>query len=199
MAKLRSRSGVTGGAVVSAGRSKSHRAPLAKAGALDNKRLSMSEATQLFTFLPYLLSITSNAVSGRIAQEYREQFGLSVPEWRVMAVLGDRGPQTQRVLTSLTLMDKVAVNRACKVLETRTLASRRPNEQDGRSHLLELTDIGQAMHGEIMPLAVAMERHLFRVLDTDEVAQLRSLLERVRDTAGDLDGPSTDSGNFGLL
>ena len=50
------------------------------------------------------------------------RFGLSVPEWRVMAVLGDSGPLTQRDLTRLTLMDKVAVNRACKVLEERGLA-----------------------------------------------------------------------------
>src|SRR5687768_2342777 len=61
--------------------------------------------TPLSEFLPYQLSITSNAVSGRIALEYRQRFGLSVPEWRVMAVLGDAGPLTQRDLTRLTLMD----------------------------------------------------------------------------------------------
>ena len=97
----------------------------------------MTQKTPLSEFLPYQLSITSNAVSGRIALEYRQRFGLSVPEWRVMAVLGDAGPLTQRDLTRLTLMDKVAVNRACKVLEERGLAVRQPNAADGRSHLLE--------------------------------------------------------------
>ncbi len=81
--------------------------------------MAMTHNTRLREFLPYQLSITSNAVSGRIALEYRQRFGLSVPEWRVMAVLGDSGPLTQRDLTRLTLMDKVAVNRACKVLEER--------------------------------------------------------------------------------
>ena len=103
----------------------------------------MTRRTPLAEFLPYQLSITSNAVSGRIALEYRQRFGLSVPEWRVMAILGDSGPLTQRDLTRLTLMDKVAVNRACKVLEERDLASRQPNAQDGRSHLLELTAKGR--------------------------------------------------------
>ena len=98
----------------------------------------MNQTTPLFEFLPYLLSIMSNAVSGRIAQEYRERFALSVPEWRVMAMLGDSGLLTQRDVNELTLMDKVAVNRATKALEERDLVSRRPNVQDGRSHLLEL-------------------------------------------------------------
>src|SRR5688572_17467849 len=106
----------------------------------------MTQKTPLSEFLPYQLSITSNAVSGRIALEYRTRFGLSVPEWRVMAVLGDSGPLTQRELTRLTVMDKVAVNRACKGLEERGLASRQPNAQDGRSHLLRLTESGVRMH-----------------------------------------------------
>jgi len=166
--------------------------------ALYHKKLPMTGRTPLFDFLPYLLSITSNAVSGRIAQEYRTRFGLSVPEWRVMAVLGDSGPLTQRELTGLTLMDKVAVNRACKVLEVRGLISRRPNTLDGRSHLLELTASGREMHGQIMPLAVAMERRLFSVLSPEETEHFRALLERVRGTVSDFDGETIDSGNFGV-
>jgi hypothetical protein len=75
-----------------------------------------------------------------------------------MAVLGDSGALTQRDLTQRTLMDKVAVNRACKVLEERGLAVRTAQCQDGRSHHLDLTDSGRAMHGQIMPLALEMER-----------------------------------------
>lgn len=158
----------------------------------------MTQDTRLKEFLPYQLSITSNAVSGRIALEYRQRFGLSVPEWRVMAVLGDSGRLTQRDLTRMTLMDKVAVNRACKVLEERGLVSRRPNAQDGRSHLLELTEPGVRMHDEIMPLALEMERRLFATFAPEEIAGFRSLLERVRAEVDDLDADDIDSGNFGV-
>lgn len=158
----------------------------------------MTKRTPLAEFLPYQLSITSNAVSGRIALEYRQRFGLSVPEWRVMAILGDSGSLTQRDLTRLTLMDKVAVNRACKVLEERDLASRQPNAQDGRSHLLELTPKGREMYGMIMPLALEMERRLFANLSVEEVNQFRALLERVRGEVDDLDSDDIDSGNFGV-
>ena len=69
-------------------------------------------AARLADFLPYLLSVTSNAVRDRIAEEYSTSYGLRIPEWRIMAVLGDTGPATQRELATNTRMDKVAVNGA---------------------------------------------------------------------------------------
>lgn len=136
--------------------------------------------SRLGTFLPYLLSITSNAVSRRIADEYEARFGLNIPEWRVMAVLGDAGSMTQRELVQATMMDKVAVNRACKGLELRQLVARRPNALDGRSHHLELTGTGRAMHAAIMPIALAMEERLFSVLSEDERLLFRDMLSRLR-------------------
>ncbi|MFN4113914.1 MAG: MarR family winged helix-turn-helix transcriptional regulator [Sphingomonadaceae bacterium] len=145
---------------------------------------SREAALRLADFLPYQLSIASNAVSNRIAEVYRARFGLKIPEWRVMAVLGDRGALTQRELTEATVMDKVAVNRACKALEARGLLVREPNAQDGRSHHLALTSGGQAMHGRIMPLALEMERELFGGLDPADRATFSRLLALVRDEAG---------------
>ncbi len=145
-----------------------------------------AQISRLADFLPYLLSVTSNAVSGRIADEYNARFGLRIPEWRVMAVLGDAGSQTQRALVGATLMDKVAVNRACKVLEDRDLIKRSPNIRDGRSHHLELTVSGKAMHGQIMPLALEMEALLFAEFTAEECATFKSLLGRVRRRVQDL-------------
>ncbi len=157
----------------------------------------MQPTSALSRFLPYQLSLASNAVSGRIAMEYRQRWGLSIPEWRVMAVLGDSGAKTQRDLTKRTLMDKVAVNRACKVLEERELAQRTPNAQDGRSHLLELTASGQAMHSEIMPLALEMERQLFTGFTAEELDLFRTLLERARVQAEGL-GEDDLEGGYGI-
>ena len=154
---------------------------------------TMPPDSSLSRFLPYRLSLASNAVSNRIAAEYRQRWRLSVPEWRVMAILGDAGAVTQRDLARLTLMDKVAVNRACKGLEARGLAQRAPNRSDGRSHLLDLTDEGRATHAEIMPLALTIERRLFDGFTEEELDLFRSLLSRAHMRAqglgpGDLDG-----------
>jgi DNA-binding MarR family transcriptional regulator len=144
--------------------------------------------TRLAEFLPYRLSVTSNAVSDLIAGEYRAQFGLKIPEWRIMAVLGDAGALTQRELVSATLMDKVAVNRACKVLETRGLVARIPNASDGRSHHLELTSEGRAMHGQIMPLAIDMYEKVFACLTEKENDKLRAILAKLLDSVRSFPG-----------
>ena len=151
-----------------------------------NENDGSGDASQLAQFLPYQLSIASNAVSALIAERYRKRFALKIPEWRVMAVLGDMSGDvegegmTQRALTEATLMDKVAVNRACKILEERGLIARAPNAADGRSHIMVLTPEGKAIHQEVLPLALATERELLADFDDREAKQLRSLLERLR-------------------
>ena len=152
-----------------------------------------AQSSRLSDFLPYLMSVTTNAVSDLVAGKYRERFGLKIPEWRVMAVLGDAGALTQRDLVGATRMDKVAVNRACKVLEERGLAARSPNDRDGRSHHLELTEAGKAMHAEIMPLALGMEKQLFAVLTAQERRDFKAVLARINDQVRKLE--SVPSGN----
>ena len=142
----------------------------------------------LADFLPYRLSITSNAVSGHISGEYHARSGLKVSEWRVMAILGDRDSATQRDLVEATLMDKVAVNRACRVLEERGLISRTPNASDGRSHHLELTATGVALYDEIMPLTRMMERRIFETLTQREQDQLMIILKKLMQRVDELNG-----------
>lgn len=144
--------------------------------------------TRLTDFLPYQMAITSNAVSGLIAGEYRSEFGLKIPEWRIMAVLGDAGPLTQRDLVRATLMDKVAVNRACKVLEDRGFLQRSPNAHDGRSHHLELTTAGRDLHAGIWPQAVDMYRKIFSSITAREQEKLRSILEKLLRAARTFEG-----------
>ena len=149
------------------------------------KRPSASQPSErLAEFLPYLLSVASNAVSDRIAEQYRARFGLSVNEWRMMAVLGDSGALTQRDLADRTLLDKVAVNRASKTLVGRGLVERSSHSRDGRSHLLQLTPTGSEVHDEIMPLAKAIEQEMFAQFSDEERAMLRDVLIRLRVRAG---------------
>ena len=149
--------------------------------------------SRLSDFLPYQMSISANMVSDMVAQQYRARFALKIPEWRIMAVLGDAGAMTQRQLVGATRMDKVAVNRACKVLEERRLIQRNPNAQDGRSHHLELTGTGRQMHGEIMPLALGIEQRLFAVLSAQERKDFKAMLARINQQVLKLEsaGPPT--------
>jgi DNA-binding MarR family transcriptional regulator len=141
----------------------------------------MSKAKLILSeFLPYQLSVTSNAVSDLISESYRGRFALKIPEWRVMAVLGERADSTQSMLVSLTAMDKVTVNRATKALENRGLIERAPNRFDGRSHHLALTLTGRELYGQIAPLAQQMEQQLEQALDPGDAQKLQEILGRLR-------------------
>lgn len=142
---------------------------------------------QLDQFLPYQLSITSNAVSDLIARSYRGRFGLKIPEWRLMAVLGETASATQRQMVAATHMDKVTVNRATKALEDRGLIGRAPNAADGRSHHLALSATGRELYEQIAPIALAMEAELETILGDEQARTLAKMLGQLRDKVSELE------------
>ena len=139
----------------------------------------MAKTLNLDNFLPYRLSIASNALSSRIAAEYQNRFGLKIPEWRLMAVLGEGKPLTQRELVEATRMDKVTVNRAAKALADRRMIARQAHEADGRSHHLELTATGRSLYDIIAPAALASEAQLESNISADERAALLTILAKL--------------------
>lgn len=143
----------------------------------------MSDRLRLDRFLPYRLSIASNLVSDRIARTYRERFGLSIPEWRLVAVLAEDGPITPAALVARTVMDKVTVSRAAAALVARRLLARTPHPEDRRSHLLDLTAAGHDLHAGIAPQALALERALFAGFTPDERTALAAMLRRLEGAA----------------
>lgn len=140
-------------------------------------------ALSLEQFIPYRLSIASNAVSGLIATTYEALFGLRVPEWRLIAVLAEREAGTQQALGAATRMDKVTVSRAAHALVTRGLLERAPNVQDARSHLLRLSAAGWRLYREVAPKALEMEAALFSSFSAAERRALMTLLARIDDAA----------------
>lgn len=131
-------------------------------------------------FLPYRLSVLANTVSQDIASEYEQRFGLSVTQWRVMAILGRHDDLAARDVALRTAMDKVAVSRALTGLLQRKLVSRKVASSDRRASQLRLTAAGRRIHDQIVPLALEHERRLLRRLDGDEQRWLRRILDRLQ-------------------
>jgi len=144
------------------------------------------QSLRLDDYLPYRLSVAANAVSRLVARAYEHRFGLSVPQWRLMAVLGEASPLTPQKLCGRTVMDKVTVMRAARGLLQRRLVRRLPNADDGRSHRLVLTSAGRRMYAQIAPLALAYEARLVHGLARAEVVQLEKCLRRLQGAASDL-------------
>jgi DNA-binding MarR family transcriptional regulator len=152
---------------------------------------------RLNEFLPYRLSIASNAVSKVIAAAYAERFGLSVPEWRLIAVLHESETATQQDLVRRTLMDKVAVSRAAQALAERGLVKREQDATDGRAWRLTLAARGHALYRRIAPAALEYERRLLEAFSRQEIAVLHDMLARLARAASsitndDANAPATE-------
>ena len=141
---------------------------------------------RLGRFLPYRLSIAANAVSRAIASAYEERFQISVPEWRLIAVLHEFGSCTQQDLVRLTLMDKVTVSRAAIALSKRRLIDRARDADDRRAQRVKLSRSGRALHARIAPAALNYEIVLLASFGPREIEALRRMLERLEQAAKEL-------------
>jgi DNA-binding MarR family transcriptional regulator len=147
----------------------------------------MSEELRLENFLPYRLAILSHTVSTTIAHVYDKRFSLSIPEWRVIAILG-RFPGLSAVeVAERTLMDKVAVSRAVTKLIKNGRIDREFADADRRRSILNLSEEGRRVHDEVAPLALQFERELLSGLDDDEREKLNSIMDRLMARARALD------------
>lgn len=138
-----------------------------------------AELLVLEDFLPYRLSILSNRVSRAIAARYAKTFKLTVPEWRIIAVLGRRPGLTAKEVAEATEMDKVAVSRAVARLVAAKRVQARADEADARRQILSLTSQGESVHARIAPIALASEEKLLRALSAKEREHLDALLDRL--------------------
>ncbi|MBY0566469.1 MAG: MarR family transcriptional regulator [Hyphomonadaceae bacterium] len=145
-----------------------------------------AELLVLEDFLPYRLSILSNRVSRAIAARYAKTFDLTIPEWRIIAVLGRQPGLTAKEIAEATEMDKVAVSRAVARLVSAKRVQTRADVEDARRQILQLTAQGESVHARIAPIALATEEKLLRALDARERRELDALLDRLLVAARDL-------------
>ena len=134
-------------------------------------------------FLPYRLSILSNRVSRAIAARYAKTFNLTIPEWRIIAVLGRRPGLTSKEVAEATEMDKVAVSRAVARLAASKRVATRADRDDARKQLLALTPQGEDVYARIAPIALATEERLLAALNPRDREQLDTLIDRLLDAA----------------
>ena len=137
------------------------------------------KALILDEFLPYKLAVLSHSVSSLVARVYDKRFGLTIPEWRVIAIVG-RFPGLSAVeVAERTMMDKVAVSRAVTKLIKSGRIDREFADADRRRSILNLSEQGIQVHDEIAPFALKMEEDLLHGLSADEVETLNSVIERL--------------------
>ncbi len=155
----------------------------------DQAKRGCAGSFRLEEFLPYLLSVAANRVSGLLARRYQDAFGLTIPEWRCLAVIGEREPISASGIVDRTAMDKVKVSRTLASLEAKGFVQRAAHPTDGRLALFSFTARGRTVYERIVPLALETEREVLAGLSTGEERALRvgllSLLKSLEEIEGE--------------
>lgn len=146
-------------------------------------------ALSLEEFLPYRLNRLADTVSREFARIYRDCYGMTRPEWRLLATLGQYGRMAAKTVGEHSAMHKTKVSRAVRALEERRWLTRETSSEDRRTEHLELTRAGIEVYRELVPLARNFENELLKALaghDAEHLlkglAALEGAMLRKRDT-----------------
>lgn len=143
-------------------------------------------ALALEAFVPYRLAVVAHTVSRALSGVYTKEFGLSIPEWRVLANLGRFGPLKAGELAERSSMDKPKVTRALQRLEARGLTQRTVVSADRRQVRLTLTRRGRLVFRQIAALALEWETEFLAPLVPSERKTLDRILTKLVSRAEDM-------------
>jgi DNA-binding MarR family transcriptional regulator len=139
---------------------------------------------QLEQFLPYQMAVLSNSISDEFSKKYRDKFGISVSEWRVVAHLSQAEKVSIREVYKQVQMDKSKASRAAARLEKAGYVLKKVNPSDRRLVELSLTEKGRAMHDEIGPMGVAFDVEILAKLPKRDrakfLASMNTLMEQYK-------------------
>ena len=130
-------------------------------------------------FLLFRLSSDSRRVANACAEVYFAEFGITVPEWRLMAQIGRFGSISAKDIAVKISMDRVAISRAAAKCLAEGLISETPHPVDRRSKVLSFTPKGKALYKAIIPRACDLANVIESGLTKSEAKMLNALLDKV--------------------
>lgn len=141
------------------------------------------QVLELERFLPYQLNVLMDVVSRSLSKLYGGRYGLSVPEWRVVATLGQYRTMTAKQIGAHSRMNKTRVSRAVSALEERNLVHRDKNARDRREAFLSLSEEGQVIYDDLAVRAAEFADTLLEALSVEERTHFTGMLSRLEQRA----------------
>jgi DNA-binding MarR family transcriptional regulator len=141
--------------------------------------MSASSRIDLERFVPFRLNRLAVEVSRALARKYCERFDIDIPEWRIIATLGDRGRARAQDVALSTRMHKSVVSRAVARLIELGWVARSANARDRREAPLCLTAAGCRIYEQLVPIVLDYQEHLLRCLTASERRTLDRLLDKL--------------------
>lgn len=150
-------------------------------------RAPLGRTLVLDQFTPYRIVSLGHMLSGKLARAYADE-NITIPEWRVLAVVAQAQSLAARDVVRLTPMDKMSVSRAIASLEQKKFAKRSVSTSDRRVNMIALTPEGRALFDKIAALALTVEDELLGELSAAERKTFIATLEKLEAAADDMRG-----------
>jgi DNA-binding MarR family transcriptional regulator len=134
---------------------------------------------RLNDFIAYKLANLSEKVSDSCGVSYMQDFGITVPEWRILSRLAEHQSLRAKDLGEITFMDKSRVSRALKSLQQKQYITRVVNAQDQRASYTALSEAGRGVYCQIVVKALDWEQNFLSVLSEEEEALFFQVLPKL--------------------
>jgi MarR family transcriptional regulator, organic hydroperoxide resistance regulator len=121
--------------------------------------------------------------------------GITVPMYRVLAGLWEKGDQQLGELSTMTTIELSTLSRLIGTMKRNGLVSRARLESDERSVRLNLTTKGRALTPKLMAIAARYEDFAVQTLGDAEMAVVRRNLMKIYQNLDQFERQMTESGS----
>jgi DNA-binding MarR family transcriptional regulator len=140
----------------------------------------MREPKSVADLLSYRLLRLSNTLGLYSSRRYRQEFDVTLPEWRVISIIASCEPTSARDISRVLATDKAWVGHTVEGLRQRGFVVCTSDKHDARRTLLSLTRQGREMHDAILAIARRRQRRLAATLPDGLFDSLTSSLDRLQ-------------------
>lgn len=147
------------------------------------RRISLYRLTDSF---PYLL----NRVGVRMGELYSQRiqsFGVTLPMYRVLASLWERGDRRLSDLSATTTIEISTLSRLVGAMKRKGLLSRRRLASNGRAVEINLTAKGRELAEQLIPIALHFEQVAIRNCDPGQVAWIKRALAQAYENLNEIE------------
>jgi len=151
-------------------------------------------------FLTFRLTRLSNSLRTNLTKPYLEQFDLSLPEWRLLALVARFAPMRFSEVTVRSGMDKGQVSRTLRVMATRGLTKTKAIKDRGsRSSealaapvMVSITPKGTSLYKAVLPVARKRQADMLLSLSESERSSLYSIIDKLSASIGNVDSAEVE-------
>lgn len=142
-------------------------------------------------FLTFRLTRLSNALRANLTRRYLAEFDLSLPEWRLLALVARFAPMRFSEVTSRSGMDKGQVSRTLRAMEQRGMVRMKTIRARGQSAevlaapvMVSITAKGTGLYRNVLPVARKRQAEMLLTLSSRDRVELYSVIDKLFATVG---------------